>query len=203
MTRTRATVLSLLVAPLVALAALVVGVGPASAHASLTGSDPADGATLAAAPGTVSFTFNEDIREPAFVVVTAGGQRVAEGEAQVDANVVTARVDDGAPAGRWTAAYRVVSVDGHAVTGQIAFEVEQPAPSATPSATVSTSASATPSPGTDASASPGASAETTQGAVTAGDDEGLWPPHTEHVVLAAVLLAAAAALVLWSRRRAR
>lgn len=195
MTRTRAAVLSLLVAPLVALAALVAGVGPASAHAGLTGSDPADGATLAAAPGTVSFTFNEDIREPAFVVVTAAGQRVAEGQARVDANVVTARVDDGAPAGRWTAAYRVVSVDGHAVTGEIAFEVEQAAPSA--------SASATPSPGADASASPGTSAESTQGAATSGDDDGLWPPHTEHVVLAAVLLAAAAALLLWSRRRAR
>lgn len=200
MTRTRAAVLSLLV-PLLALASLALGAAPASAHASLIGSDPVDGATLASAPATVSFTFNEDIRDPAYVVVDAGDQRVAEGQAEVDANVVTARVDADAVAGTWTAAYRVVSVDGHAVTGEITFDVAQGAaapadPSDTPTAS--------PSPSADATATSGAAAESTQGESRAvADDGGLWPPHTDHVVLAVVLLAAATGLVLWTRRRAR
>lgn len=201
MTRTRAAVLSLLVVPLLALGSLALGVAPASAHASLTGSDPADGATLASAPATVSFTFNEDIRDPAYVVVDAGDQRVAEGQAEVDANVVTAQVDPDAAAGTWTAAYRVVSVDGHAVTGEVTFDVEQGAAApADPSATPTASAS----PSADAAATSGAAAESTQGeSRAAADDGGLWPPHTEHVVLAVALLAAAAGLVLWTRRRAR
>lgn len=212
MTRTRAAVLSLLVAPLVALASLALGAGPASAHASLIGSDPVDGAALASAPATVSFTFNEDIREPAYVVVDAGGERVAEGQAEVDANVVTAQVDPDAAAGSWTAAYRVVSVDGHAVTGEIGFDVEQGAAAPTSPSTTSPSASSSQSPtagstdtSTDTSAGTSAEAESTQAASRAASDEGrgVWPPHAEHVVLAVVLLAAAAGLVLWTRRRAR
>ena len=171
MTRTRAAVLTLLVAPLAVLAVLVAGTGPASAHASLTGSDPTDGATLATAPAEVSFTFNEDIRDPAFVVVTADGQRVAQGEAQVDANVVTARVAPDAPAGTWTAAFRVVSTDGHAVTGEITFDVEAPAeqPSEQPSEQASDQPSDQPSAG------PGAGAESTQSearSATDSDDSG-------------------------------
>ncbi|KJY46271.1 hypothetical protein VR46_10030, partial [Streptomyces sp. NRRL S-444] len=56
-----ATVLTLLSA----LCALVLGgAAPALAHAGLSGSDPADGAVLNAAPKQVTLTFTESVSFP-------------------------------------------------------------------------------------------------------------------------------------------
>ena len=50
---------ALALAVLVGVLGLLVA-GPAQAHSDLRSSDPADGATLATAPATVSFTFDEN-----------------------------------------------------------------------------------------------------------------------------------------------
>ena len=111
-----------------------LGVGPASAHASLVSSDPRDGATLDRLPSRVSFTFSEDVVTPAYVVVrTADGSDVTSGEPVVDGATVSQELDGSAATGEVTLAYRVVSVDGHPVTGELAVTVAEPAhrPSAT------------------------------------------------------------------------
>ena len=117
---------------LVTLAGLLLAVllapAPASAHADLVESDPPDGAVLTGTPATVTLTFTESVTDPAYVVVTGpGGKQAAEGPAPQSGNSVTQRLDPQAvpePAGAWTVAYRVVSVDGHAITGEIDFTVE-------------------------------------------------------------------------------
>jgi methionine-rich copper-binding protein CopC len=107
---------------LLSLALLLVGSGPASAHASLVGSDPKDGATLAAAPSAITFTFNENIGNPAYIAVTApNGSKVHVGDVQAIDNKVTATLPDVDQKGRYTAAYRVVSADGHPVEGTIHY----------------------------------------------------------------------------------
>jgi methionine-rich copper-binding protein CopC len=107
---------------LLSLALLFVGSGPASAHASLVGSDPEDGATLEAAPSAVTFTFSENIGNPAYVAVTApNGSKVDVSDVRAVDKEVTATIADVGQKGRYTVSYRVVSADGHPVEGTIHF----------------------------------------------------------------------------------
>ena len=97
---------------------------PAYAHASLVGSNPKDGATLDAEPAEVSVEFNEDVSTPAQLEVTApDGSSLAKGEPTVDGTTVTQTLDTSGYAGAYTMAYRVVSADGHPVSGEITYEV--------------------------------------------------------------------------------
>lgn len=119
----------LLVALAAAIALLVGGAAPASAHASLVGSDPDDGAVLAQAPAVVTLRFDE----PVDVVPGAVRLRLPSGEAvQLDAEAdaggraVTADLP-GALAerlrGTVALSWRVVSDDGHPLAGVLVFSV--------------------------------------------------------------------------------
>ncbi|MCL8024981.1 copper resistance CopC family protein [Nocardioides bruguierae] len=193
---------SLLVSLLAALL-LTVGAAPASAHASLIGTDPEDGASLDALPTSVTFEFSEEMSDPAYVVVTApDGSEVADGDPVVSDNLVTQALLDG-PAGAYTMAYRVVSADGHPVSGQISFTVaagETASPSASASASTSASASASASP-----SAPATSAEaTTDGATESTpstEDDGSWLSRNALTVgVPVVLVLLAGGLLLLSRR---
>lgn len=102
----------------------LLGVGSASAHAALTGSDPEQGAVLAAAPTTVTLTFNENVSRRAEIAVAApdGTQVKVTGVRAVD-DTVSATVADVDQRGTYSASYRVVSADGHPVTGTITYDV--------------------------------------------------------------------------------
>jgi methionine-rich copper-binding protein CopC len=101
----------------------VVAAAPASAHASLVRSSPADRSSVAVAPTTVSLTFDENIRMPSVVLVTgADGASVVQGKTSVVDNIAKTRVNTG-PSGDFTVAYRVVSADGHPVSGRLSFRV--------------------------------------------------------------------------------
>ncbi|WP_332641962.1 copper resistance CopC family protein [Aeromicrobium sp.] len=105
---------------LLALLCLALGAGPASAHASLVGSDPEDGSSIAAAPRSIAFTFSENIGNPAFVAVRApDGTKVEVSDVSAVDATVTAIVAPSNQKGRYTATYRVVSADGHPVEGRI------------------------------------------------------------------------------------
>jgi methionine-rich copper-binding protein CopC len=107
---------------LLSLVLLFAGSGPASAHASLVGSDPEDGATLTTPPSAITLTFNENIANPAYVSVTApNGSKVDVTDVQAVDNRITGTVADVDQKGRYTAAYRVVSADGHPVEGTIHY----------------------------------------------------------------------------------
>ena len=97
---------------------------PALAHGALVSSTPEDGARLEREPTSVQLTFEQSLREPAYVVVTApDGGRISEGTRQVLENRVVQPVTRAGQAGRYTVGYRVVSVDGHAVSGELSYTV--------------------------------------------------------------------------------
>ncbi|WP_159085862.1 copper resistance CopC family protein [Aeromicrobium chenweiae] len=101
-----------------------LGSGPASAHAALVGSDPKAGSTLAVAPTTITLRFNEAVGNPAYVAVTApDGSKVEVTDVKAVDQNVTATVEDADMRGRYSAAYRIMSTDGHPVTGTVAYEV--------------------------------------------------------------------------------
>ena len=123
--RRTAPVRAAAVASALAVGALLVAVGavPASAHASLVRSSPADQSSKASAPTKVTLTFDENIRMPSVILVLdADGASVVQGKTSVVDNIVSTRVDATAT-GDYTAVYRVVSADGHPVSGRLVFRV--------------------------------------------------------------------------------
>jgi methionine-rich copper-binding protein CopC len=106
---------------------LTVGVGlagSASAHDVLISSSPADGAALAKAPTSMTFTFDQPVQnfDPVVSLVGPDGRQYATGTPTISGNTVTGTVGTG-PAGAYTAAYRIVSADGHPVTGEVHFSM--------------------------------------------------------------------------------
>jgi methionine-rich copper-binding protein CopC len=105
-------------------------VPPAQAHAVLVSVTPADNSTVSRAPGRVMLVFDENIRAPSKIVVSGpSGQRVDRGTT----NVVDNRVSVGirlqprpGDVGRYVIGYRVVSADGHVVSGQRTFDYRPP-----------------------------------------------------------------------------
>jgi methionine-rich copper-binding protein CopC len=99
---------------------------PGSAHARLTGTSPGDGASLAVLPPSVRLTFSDPL-DPQFVQVrVTGPQGPVAGSPAVRGATVTVPTPAGGP-GRWTVDYRVVSRDGHPVSGSVSFTVTGPA----------------------------------------------------------------------------
>lgn len=115
-----------IVVSLVALACWMMGSGFAGAHTALTDSDPAKDATLTAPPTAITLTFSEDLN-PAFanvVVNGVDGRNWISDPPRVDGPKLSASVRTDLPGnGVYTVAYRVVSADGHPVSGSFAFTV--------------------------------------------------------------------------------
>lgn len=185
-----------LLALLLTTAALALGIAaPASAHAALVSSSPEDGAELTEAPTEIVLEFNEDIQDLGneIVIVDSEGTPVADGEPAVDGPTVTQALTGGA-AGSFTVTWRVVSADGHPISGELGYEV---APEETTSAEPTTEATTTQATTTattqapSSAASPSAEAGAEEG--DGGDSAVLW------IVLAAVV-AATVAIVLIVRR---
>ncbi|WP_370619813.1 copper resistance CopC family protein [Mumia qirimensis] len=157
---------------IVAVGLLLVSSPTATGHAVLVSTSPADGSTVATLPAEVVMTFNENVTTPAYVVVEApDGTKVTSGEARTDGTAVRAPLDDAGIAGEYRASYRVVSADGHPITGSVYFTVSQ-----------------------------GRTVEKTrddQGA----DDASFVHEHRAHFLWGAAGVVAAAALLLWPRRR--
>lgn len=109
---------------IVLLAFAGVGVAlPAQAHNVLVGSDPKDGATLTAAPARITLVFDQAVRQGyAQVGVTgADGTAWADGSAEVAAEKVSVKVKPLRAGGAYVVGYRILSADGHPVTGKISF----------------------------------------------------------------------------------
>ncbi len=107
----------------------------ASAHASLISSTPDDGATITQAPTQLELTFDENIRQPSTIIVIAPDRKhVENGPTQILNATVTQPLDEITTAGRYTMAYRVISADGHPVSGQLTFTYAPPGTTATAAA---------------------------------------------------------------------
>lgn len=98
---------------------------PAEAHTGLTGGAPDDGATVATSPARVSLSFNDpmDARYSRVAVTGASGRSVTAGAPKVDGRTVSQALTAELPPGRYTVGYRVVSADGHPVSGSYTFTV--------------------------------------------------------------------------------
>jgi methionine-rich copper-binding protein CopC len=119
-----------LVVGLVAGVALLLGAGTAFAHDVLTASDPANGSSLATGPSKVTLTFDLPVKEYFSTITVLGpdGNHYEGGASTVDGSTVSAPVQPLGPAGAYTIGYRIVSDDGHPVSGSVRFTLTQAGP---------------------------------------------------------------------------
>ncbi|MBP2583500.1 copper transport protein [Streptomyces sp. PvR006] len=114
------------------LGTLLAGAAPASAHAALTGSDPKDGAVVAAAPKEVNLTFSEQVAMSAdsIRVLDPAGRRADTGEILnlCSGSIVRYGVAlrAGLPDGTYTVAWQTVSADSHPISGAFTFSIGAP-----------------------------------------------------------------------------
>ncbi|MET9410159.1 copper resistance protein CopC [Streptomyces sp. NPDC002935] len=109
--------------------ALLAGAAPASAHAALTGSDPAQGSVVDKAPTQVSLTFSEQVslNDGSLRVLDPKGKRVdAGGASNLGGTAYGVKLHAGLPDGTFTVTYQVVSADSHPVSGAFTFSIGAP-----------------------------------------------------------------------------
>ncbi|HEY7595748.1 MAG TPA: copper resistance CopC family protein [Actinophytocola sp.] len=98
---------------------------PAFAHNTLVSSSPATDATVQSTPSTIKLTFDQPVQkgEGLNTVSVRGPDNTGwkTGAVDVQSNVVSATLDELGPAGGYTITYRIVSADGHPVSGDVKF----------------------------------------------------------------------------------
>jgi methionine-rich copper-binding protein CopC len=98
---------------------------PASAHNSLVSSNPTSEATVDTSPASVELTFDQPVQkgDGLNTISVSGPDNTAwkTGTVDVASNIVSAPLDELGPAGAYRIAYRIVSADGHPVSGEVTF----------------------------------------------------------------------------------
>jgi copper transport protein len=108
--------------------ALLLPAAPAWAHAALVSTSPGAGDVVEDPPDEVTLRFSEPVEagDDAVSVFDGEGRRVDDGDVRADGpelRVGVPDVDDGG----YVVTYRVVSVDGHPITGAFTFRVGEQA----------------------------------------------------------------------------
>ncbi|MFI0357122.1 copper resistance protein CopC [Actinomadura sp. 9N407] len=164
-------------------AMLGLGAAPAWAHDSLKSSNPEKGAQIAS-PSEIELTFTGTVRVPRIVLTGPDGTRHEAGAAQAIDNKVAQPVKGTLANGEYTVGWRVVSSDGHPITGTYTFTVK-----GSPATQTAPSGAAAPAPAAPATTQAAGQEE------EKGSSSGwLW------IGVAALLIAAIAGGVAWARR---
>ncbi|GIE30473.1 transport integral membrane protein [Actinoplanes italicus] len=111
-----------------ALVLLLLGTSrPAHAHANLVRTDPAEGAVLQSAPSRILFTFDEPVRAvpDGVQIFDPQGDPVAAGTTATGSELAVALTERPLE-GTIVITWRVVSEDGHPISGALTFSVGAP-----------------------------------------------------------------------------
>jgi methionine-rich copper-binding protein CopC len=179
-------------------AVLVLPAAPATAHARLTGSDPAAGSMITAPLSAIMLTFSGPVKAAETTVTVTGADAVNKSTGPATAADVSVQQPVGPlPTGAIKVDWRTVSADGHTIQGTFTFTNAAPEAPATPSRAASSAApepTAVPEPAT---AGPAEAAEPAapEPASNDGGSTVWW------VVGGVVLLGAIAGGAVWYRRR--
>ncbi|MGW2403547.1 copper resistance CopC/CopD family protein [Streptomyces sp. NPDC001739] len=117
---------------------LLGGAAPASAHAALTGSTPAEGSVVDQAPEQVALTFSEGVAmgDDSIRVLDPKGKRVDRGKLRNLCSAGTVKYGTGLPPGlgdgTYTVAWQAVSADSHPVSGAFTFSIGAPSKTTAP-----------------------------------------------------------------------
>ena len=162
------------------LATLLLGAGltlavatPAQAHDELVSSYPQANSTITSSPAEITLSFSGELiagmQSAAVEVIAPDGQNIATDAPSEDGTSITQHLAPNPPAGLFTVRWKVVSSDGHPISGEYTYTVAPTdAVPSSPAATPST-APQTPTPtatATEAPADNGYGGETSGGGDT-------------------------------------
>lgn len=108
---------------------LLLATAPAAnAHTSLVSSNPKSNAMLMASPKSISITFNEDLikisgKNVSKISLSNTIGNVKLGAITINKGTITAKLLKTLPVSKYKVTYRVVSADGHPVSGSFNFWV--------------------------------------------------------------------------------
>lgn len=172
---------------------------PASAHDSLISSSPEPGARLDAAPAEVSLHFSDDVLTlgAALIVADGDGRDWVVGDVGIAGNTVSAQLNGVLPEAGYEIRWRVVSSDGHPISGIVPFTVGEGTPLLR-SAVEDGGAGSSTNTGPDAAVDP---AQPEQGQIA--EDGGGIPRVVVLGLGGAVVALAIAAVIAFIRRRTR
>lgn len=108
------------------------GTAPASAHARLISSNPANGQALAQGPTQIVLTFDQPVTVQTLRATSDDGTEVQLGTPVVSGNTVTTPWPGGQKAGLYRLGYVMNSQDGHAVEGLMLFTYATASPGQPP-----------------------------------------------------------------------
>lgn len=114
---------------LAALATLLLAAGFASAawaHAALVSVEPASGSMFAAAPKAVELRFNETVTPGAIRLIDGTGRARDDIRVSASGEAISVAMPADLPSGTAVVSYRVISQDGHPVTGSVIFSIGMP-----------------------------------------------------------------------------
>ncbi|WP_246088427.1 copper resistance CopC/CopD family protein [Phreatobacter stygius] len=95
----------------------------AFAHASLVKAEPADGAMLAVTPPTVVLRFNEAVAPAVIQLIDAEGKSRPDITVTADDDTIRVGLPATLPHGTQVLSYRIISADGHPVSGAVQFSI--------------------------------------------------------------------------------
>ncbi len=189
------------------LCAQVVASAPADAHARLEKTSPADGASLTAAPPEIMLRFNEAVNgDLSEVTVKSGSTDVADGSVEVEGDSLYQPLKSDMPEGDYTVTYKVVSADGHPVSGTFEFSYAPPEggeedTGASSTSTGDSSPSSSSSSSSKQGAEPSGTSSTSDSAAPASERDSGVPGWIWGVgALGVILIIAAIALITRGRR---
>jgi methionine-rich copper-binding protein CopC len=180
----------------------------AFAHADLQVSTPKEGESLEIAPEEIRLTFSEELFEELveISILDAAGDLYSTIEVEQTPPPGTDVIfpwPTQAPPGEYSIAYRVVSADGHPVTGTISFSYAATAPQPSPSDTAPqpTTSDSTPSAKSSTPSAPPTASSATESSTSSSTDSSSGTPL---VILGVVLLLgviATSAIIARARQR--
>lgn len=172
---------------------VTAGATAATAHDDLLDSSPGAGEHLAVPPTHVTLDFSDDllIIGPAVVVADESETDWAAGEPVVDGSVVTVPVADDVPGGTYEVRWRVVSSDGHPISGVIPFTIADTVPDEPSAVAAPPAVTPDPTPSTTPA---------TEEAIAAGPTSATYPGWVRPVLISSAG-ALVAMILLWVARR--
>ena len=108
-------------------APIFIGIPAASAHAQLTSSNPVANKTISTLPDWVYLEFDGNLmvfgdKNPNQITITdSKKKRVDIGGSVVGGARISTRLKSGLKPGKYLVSYRIVSEDGHPVSGSVSF----------------------------------------------------------------------------------
>ncbi|WP_052663782.1 copper resistance CopC family protein [Psychromicrobium lacuslunae] len=104
---------------------LLSGASSASAHDQLISTTPANNSQLSTAPAKITLTFSAKLLDLGneVVIADARGTNWSAGKSTLAGDTMTQAVKTALPKGQYEARWRVVSSDGHPISGSFRFAV--------------------------------------------------------------------------------